>query len=247
MTGNAQQDGFPQAGSTRRRAPSPPSPPPALPEGERPAHRSVEFEQASAHAVLPLNYPVTPPYEQWTRERTEYLARQEPPATSAETAAEPDTASRGRVWCLPVSPVVVRVARDLVTEALRCQDFAGTVVEDAALVVSELVTNSLRVSAPGGTVKIELASDGPWMVVGVWDAGADLPETVGAVAPDPDAAVEPDPAGLEEGRIGGWGLPMVDALATRRWIRPTSPAGKWVYAALTVPVSSDGRPGEGKA
>nr|WP_116024371.1 ATP-binding protein [Thermomonospora umbrina] len=130
------------------------------------------------------------------------------------------------------------MARGLATETLNGHSLPAAVVENAALVVSELVTNGLRASVAGGAVGVELvpeSTDGS-VVVGVWDAKFDLPPEEGVNAPDVDSVALPDMAGLEEGRNGGWGLPMVDALVARRWVRQTtSPAGKWVYAALATP------------
>jgi anti-sigma regulatory factor (Ser/Thr protein kinase) len=87
---------------------------------------------------------------------------------------------------------------------------------DGALVLSELVTNSL-VHAPGRAVGIWLLTDRERLVIMVGDQSPDMP--VRAQAPD---------AGEPSGR----GLVIVNALA-EQWGAYRVPTGKIVWAVLT--------------
>jgi two-component sensor histidine kinase len=86
-------------------------------------------------------------------------------------------------------------------------ELAGDVLADLGLVVSELVTNAVRYG-PGGDIEVRLQVTGPRSVSGeVVDGG------------DPSRPPAP-----REGRgaTGGWGLRLVDVLATRWGVREGS-------------------------
>lgn len=79
-------------------------------------------------------------------------------------------------------------------------DMSGDLLDDVRLLVSELVTNSVR-HAPGGAsgrVALEVSPSGRGLHVEVIDSGQGF---------------EPRPR--EAGRDGGWGLHLVDRLADR--------------------------------
>ncbi|MCX4548180.1 ATP-binding protein [Streptomyces sp. NBC_01387] len=93
-------------------------------------------------------------------------------------------------------------------------------VEDGELVLSELVTNALRVPAPGDRmvgVRIECRGSGEFLRLEVSDAGAGRPEVR-------------QPGELDK---GGRGLLLVQSLA-HRWGVDERPAGigKTVWAEL---------------
>jgi two-component sensor histidine kinase len=71
-------------------------------------------------------------------------------------------------------------------------------VDDAQLMVSELVTNSVRY-APGRPLWVDLRQAGEQVVLAVWDCSTEPP-----VAQDPDFLAE-----------GGRGLHVVDELGTK--------------------------------
>ncbi|WP_129311375.1 ATP-binding protein [Streptomyces sp. L2] len=90
-------------------------------------------------------------------------------------------------------------------------------VQDAQLVVSELVTNAIR-HAPGpGTLRLELAPDAATLRISVIDTSTDPP------LPRP-----PDP-----GRVGGHGLRLVTLLSTGLRTTPV-PGGKRVTATVAL-------------
>jgi hypothetical protein len=94
--------------------------------------------------------------------------------------------------------------------------------DDLELIVSELVTNAVRVAADSPmrppAVCLRLSSDGRSLLVEVWDPSRRAP-----------VRVQPDPFG-ERGR----GLYLVDALSTRwGWFHAPS-GGKVVWAELAA-------------
>ncbi|MFI0411185.1 ATP-binding protein [Actinomadura sp. 3N508] len=107
-------------------------------------------------------------------------------------------------------------------------------VDDAALVVSELVTNAIRTSEPTDQITLHLRWFGIGLVIGVWDASTEMPIVgmVRTLAPD-DITPDPRALGDDDDRPGGWGLPLVQAVATAFHVERThSPIGKWVTALL---------------
>ncbi len=108
-----------------------------------------------------------------------------------------------------------RLARAFVAEHGKC--LPECAVDDARLLVSELVTNALRHGRPDITVHVEL--NPPLIEVSVHDEGAALPPA------DPPPAL---PTALS-----GRGLNLVDRIASCWGITPTeSPEGKAVWFRL---------------
>jgi anti-sigma regulatory factor (Ser/Thr protein kinase) len=108
-------------------------------------------------------------------------------------------------------------ARDVVEECLERRAVASA-VESAKLLVSELVTNSLRHG--GGAmdevvVSVELMPD--WFRVGVQDSGS-------------DAVIAAHPADLDNG--GGFGLNLVQMLSERWGVERLAEGGTQVWAQL---------------
>ena len=104
-------------------------------------------------------------------------------------------------------------ARHLVVDALRRWGVANTLVDDAALVVSELAANAVRHADSSFWVNVSACGSTPRVVV---HDNAPLPGTV------PDAWLIPQPL---------HGLSLVDALC-RRWGVESSRDGKLVWAEL---------------
>ncbi len=121
-------------------------------------------------------------------------------------------------WTFPADPSAVRIARAVVRGQLRVWGLDG-LGDVAALLVSELVTNSLRYAT--GPIGVRLVQpSGP--------LGALLVE-VSDPLPDPprERSAEPDD---ETGR----GLRLV-ANSSRRWGTRPGEAGKTVWFELAVP------------
>jgi hypothetical protein len=101
------------------------------------------------------------------------------PRVFAETAfsgplvrgGRPQPEVRRRECRLDGDPQAVRTARALVTNALRAWGRAD-LLDDATLVVSELVTNALVHGSPPVTIAVTYESD---LVIEVTDAGPELP------------------------------------------------------------------------
>src|SRR5437868_5664851 len=107
-------------------------------------------------------------------------------------------------------------------------------IDDAVLVVSELVTNAIRMSEPTDQVTLHLRWIGIGLVIGVWDSSTTMPTvgTFGELTLD-DIASDPGALGYDDDRAGGWGLPLVQMVATAFKVeRTSSPIGKWVTAIL---------------
>lgn len=120
---------------------------------------------------------------------------------------------------LPCATGSVPRARDAVRAALVAWGVGAGATEDAELVVSELVTNAVRASGPGGrqvAVRVVWADEGA-VRVEVGDSGAGRPV----------------PRVPVRGAEGGYGLVLVEALA-QRWGTERRPggAGKTVWAEL---------------
>lgn len=96
---------------------------------------------------------------------------------------------------------------------------ARRVVQDAQLVVSELVTNAFKHAAGPFALLLELSPDGGALRIGVTDG-----------SPDPPRPQPPDP-----GRIGGHGLRLVTLLCATWEVTPHH-GGKQVTATLPLTV-----------
>ena len=97
-------------------------------------------------------------------------------------------------------------------------------LDDALILVSELVTNAVRYGQP--EITLRLRSQPPSVGVEVSDHGPQLPQV---------AQAPPDPQ-----EISGRGLLIVDALANRWGITPDRPpTGKTVWFELVPPAITD--------
>lgn len=116
---------------------------------------------------------------------------------------------------LPAAGQAAALARQATREALAVWRLAH--LEDTAvLLVSELVTNSVRHACTGGPVlALRLETAGAWLRIEVHDADPRWPQPC-------------TPTGLEE---SGFGLVLVDSLADRWGVCETA-TGKAVWAEL---------------
>ncbi|MFF4832044.1 ATP-binding protein [Streptomyces sp. NPDC001315] len=129
-----------------------------------------------------------------------------------------DTEGAYAEWTFPADPGAVRAARGVVRDRL-CGWGLGCVSDMAALLVSELVTNSLRhATGPIGVRLVRPARLRGVLVVEVSDP-----------LPDPPRERVPRPED-ESGR----GLQLV-ASSSRRWGTRPGDTGKTVWFELAVP------------
>ena len=101
---------------------------------------------------------------------------------------------------LPGAPLAPAAARSVVEGLV--DHVPGSMIETARLLISELVTNAVLHGGArsGGDVEVRIIAKAERVRVEVCDAGRGF------------AATHPK---LDPGRIGGWGLYLVDQLADR--------------------------------
>jgi anti-sigma regulatory factor (Ser/Thr protein kinase) len=131
-----------------------------------------------------------------------------------------DTEGEVAQWTFPAEPDAVRTARHAVRDTLRAWGLDQVIGDVTELLVSELVTNSLRyASGPIGVrlVRPEPGETAPSLLVEVSDP---LPD------PPTERAAEPDDE-------GGRGLQLV-ACTARRWGIRRGRIGKTVWFELPV-------------
>jgi len=100
--------------------------------------------------------------------------------------------------------------------------------DDAFLIASELITNAAA-ATPGREIRFQFSRDVAGVVIAVWDAAPSSPR------PRPVVEVTPETLDLSEEHWddnGGWGLPIVAAIATECGHSPDPSGGKWVWARL---------------
>ena len=100
---------------------------------------------------------------------------------------------------LPAEPHSAKVARDAVAGL---DGHLGRVYGDVVLLISELVTNSVRHAGLDATQPLQLS-------VGTED------DVVRVAVRDPGPGFRPPKAPTDPAHVGGWGLVLVDQLAER--------------------------------
>jgi anti-sigma regulatory factor (Ser/Thr protein kinase) len=131
--------------------------------------------------------------------------------------AQPDLLSRTERWPLDCEPGTLALAREHTRRFL--QGMTGTstgAVQDALVLVSELVSNAMR-HAPGPCT-LELADRSGLLVIAVSDTGTTPPQ--------------PRAADLETG--GGFGWHLLQRLALRVDVLLDPPRGKTVSVTLST-------------
>lgn len=123
-------------------------------------------------------------------------------------------------WNIPFTPAAVRSARTNVTVALRRYGVPQHVVDDARIVVSELLGNALRHARPiqnaGLVLSLEIEADSVRLAVS--DGGS---ATLPTLLHPPDLA------------LGGRGLTIVRTL-TREWGVREDADGNTVFGVLAI-------------
>jgi anti-sigma regulatory factor (Ser/Thr protein kinase) len=132
-----------------------------------------------------------------------------------------DTASPAEL-ILPNHPGSVREARAFTRRVLDAAAIPPDALEQATLMVSELVTNVVLHAASVVCLRVRTGSV---TRIEVEDEGGPLPEQVLAAAASASASASLEPGGL--------GLAIVDALATR-WGTDDAGRGKVVWFELDV-------------
>lgn len=128
------------------------------------------------------------------------------------------------------SPTGPGMVRTLVEMRLNQWGLTG-IVEDVVLIAGELVANAVE-AAPYREIGVQFRREAGAVLLGVWDCSDAMPLARPIVELCLDDIV-PDARALDPGhddQTGGWGLPIVAALASECGVRATPPRGKWVWA-----------------
>ncbi|QIQ02874.1 ATP-binding protein [Streptomyces liangshanensis] len=147
-----------------------------------------------------------------------------------------DTQGARSEWTFPAEPGAVRTARHSVRDTLRAWEMVPAVCEAAVLLVSELVTNSLRYTPGPIGVKLAIVDLAPAPDPSTCPQGDTAPATGRALLvevsdplPDPPT---PRTSALDD--EGGRGLRLV-ACSSRRWGTRRGKTGKTVWFELPLP------------
>ncbi len=127
--------------------------------------------------------------------------------------AEPRSPGRHAVLSLTAGPEIVPAARHFLRQCLADWRVQPDLSSDAAVLVSELVTNALRHGPPPVYLDVSLSRDR--LRISVADSSLSRPR---ALAPETFA---------ESGR----GLALLEAMAAA-WGTDLGPPGKWVWCEL---------------
>lgn len=151
------------------------------------------------------------------------------PAAAATPDPEPDPsdllprpgAGQGQVLRVSRSPASVPAVRQAIVDDLHSRHFPGQTIEEAEVVVSELLTNAIRHAAPLADGKVRVR----WKVRGV---------VVEVEVTDGGAPGSPAPVRRSVLAASGRGLRLVRALA-HEWGVAQDEGGVTVWAALGGP------------
>ena len=128
------------------------------------------------------------------------------------------------VVLLPCVPSSVAVARGRIAADLRSAGLIGGTIADAALVVSELLSNAILHARPLPDDRVRVA----WVL---------SPAALEMLVSDGGGATRPHPAHPSLSSIGGRGLAIVEHLCSSWGVRADEP-GTTVWAVLPAPRGS---------
>ena len=125
------------------------------------------------------------------------------------------------------TPSAVGLARTLVDARIRNWNYSN-ILDNALLVVSELVTNAAR-QTPHQEIRLQLSRDAHGIVIAVWDADYALPQSKPMkvlTLEDLDLSAE----AFDDN--GGWGLHIVQALSSKCGVTGDPAGGKWIWSRI---------------
>ena len=142
------------------------------------------------------------------------LHTQAPPGQDEQAPEVGPRATGGAGISVELEPSATAAAEARAALALLEHRSDAEVLDDIRLLVSELVTNSVRHSGttPGASVRLTVASRGPSVRVEVIDAGRGF---------------EPRPRSKPRDDPGGWGLHLVERIADRWGVNNARGARVW--------------------
>jgi anti-sigma regulatory factor (Ser/Thr protein kinase) len=107
----------------------------------------------------------------------------------------------------------------------------GALVDDACLVMAELVANAVK-ATPDGQITIRAVLDAAGVLISVWDSSTQMPEPR-EIKELSLEDLDLSPENFDDN--GGNGLALIAALAFETCVIATeSPPGKWVCARFKV-------------
>jgi len=133
---------------------------------------------------------------------------------------------RSSVVLLPAAPVSVAIARHRLTEDLLAVGIFDSAVGDAALVISELLSNAIRHARP---------LHGSWLRV-AWSVDS---ESIEVAVSDGGSPTRPRPAHASRSSLGGRGIRIVEHLS-RTWGVRADEGVLTVWAILPAPLNGRG-------
>ncbi|MFI0366841.1 ATP-binding protein [Actinomadura sp. 1N219] len=125
------------------------------------------------------------------------------------------------------TPASVGLARTLADSRLRNWDYFH-ILDDALLIVSELVTNAAR-QTPNQEIRVQVSRDADGLIIAVWDRDPQYPR------PKPRTTLTLEDLDISEDAFddnGGRGLHIVRALSVRCGATRDPAGGKWVWARM---------------
>ncbi|MGP4049127.1 ATP-binding protein [Streptomyces sp. 2A115] len=164
--------------------------------------------------------------------------------------AVPDPSSAGHFLTLTLFAEcrdTARVARDM-TAVFLCRAGANEIVDDAQLIVSELVGNVVNhavpdrcLAQPGGSRRIDVTFKmwPEWLFIGVTDEDPAPPLLPQGETFSPELAGELSEAILPD---SGRGLLIVQRLAAAAWWTPEDKGGKTVWCRLDLDSGAEHKP-----
>ena len=146
------------------------------------------------------------------------------------------TTSRQQDRTLLASPAVVGLSRDIIATWAIAWGLPEETSDKLVRCTSELVTNAVGISHRSGQIRLRLSRTADSVTLSVWDGSPEEPKSSSPDITLPELDALPDTAGPDElPAFGGWGLPIVEALADRTgtaWVHPAPQQGKWVCATF---------------
>lgn len=125
------------------------------------------------------------------------------------------------------TPATVGLARTLTDAWMRKWDYFN-ILDDALLIVSELVTNA-ACETPGREICFQVSRDAQGVIIAVWDSGVGVPRA------KPLRRLTLEDLDLSEEAFddnGGWGLHIVQALSAHCGATRDPGGGKWIWARM---------------